>query len=173
MKSTGIVRKVDELGRVVLPIELRDMLDVQIKDSLEIFMDEEEEIIVLKKYQGSSCIFCGKYSSDLIYYKKYLVCRTCISELDPSTKTRVGEGDHDSKEVAATISEIEMDTKKGKRRKGNKSADVMNQLHAAIMANPKASQMELARELGISQGYVCILMKKLRDSGLITKGKRD
>ncbi|MFC0212094.1 AbrB/MazE/SpoVT family DNA-binding domain-containing protein [Paenibacillus chartarius] len=173
MKSTGIVRKVDELGRVVLPIELRDMLDVKIKDSLEIFIDEEEEIMVLKKYQGSSCIFCGKYSNDLIFFKKYLVCHTCISELGPSTKADNGEEDRVYEEVAATVSDVEIDTKKRKRRKENKSDTVMNQLHAAIMANPKASQAELAKILGISQGYVCILMKKLRDSGLITKGKRD
>lgn len=172
MRSIGIVRQVDELGRVVIPKELRDVLDVQIKDPLEIFIDAENETLILKKYQGNTCIFCGQYSDEMMYFKKYLVCRTCISELDPSTKTGVGEGHHVYKEVAATISEIEMDTKKGKRRKGNKSADVMNQLHAAIMANPKASQMELAKELGISQGYVCILMKKLRESGLITNKKQ-
>ncbi len=47
MKSTGIVRKVDELGRVVIPIELRRNLDIEVKDALEIFVDGEQ--IVLKK----------------------------------------------------------------------------------------------------------------------------
>ena len=55
MKSTGIVRPVDTLGRVVLPVELRRTLDIDIKDSLEIFVDGE--FIMLKKYQPS-CIFC-------------------------------------------------------------------------------------------------------------------
>ena len=57
MKSTGIVRKVDELGRIVLPIELRRTLDIAEKDSLEIYMDGPS--IVLKKYQPT-CIFCDE-----------------------------------------------------------------------------------------------------------------
>ena len=56
MKATGIVRKVDELGRIVLPIELRRTLDIEIKDPIEIFVDDE--YILLKKYEPA-CIFCG------------------------------------------------------------------------------------------------------------------
>ena len=54
MKSTGIVRKIDELGRIVLPIEIRNTLDIKAKDSIEIFVDDDK--IILKKYQPS-CIF--------------------------------------------------------------------------------------------------------------------
>ena len=57
MKSTGIVRKVDDLGRIVLPIELRRTLDINERDSIEIFVDGNQ--IVLKKY-SPSCIFCGE-----------------------------------------------------------------------------------------------------------------
>lgn len=56
MKATGIVRKVDELGRIVLPIELRRTLDIEIKDPIEIFVDDE--YILLKKYEPA-CIFCA------------------------------------------------------------------------------------------------------------------
>ena len=56
MKSTGIVRKVDELGRVVLAIELRRNLNIEVKDSLEIFVDDDK--IILKKYEPSD-IFTG------------------------------------------------------------------------------------------------------------------
>ena len=56
MKATGIVRKIDELGRIVLPIELRRNLNIDIKDPLEIYV--EEGMIILKKYEPS-CIFCG------------------------------------------------------------------------------------------------------------------
>ena len=59
MKSTGIIRKVDDLGRIVLPIELRRTLDIAQKESLEIHVDESS--IILKKYQPS-CIFCNKCS---------------------------------------------------------------------------------------------------------------
>ena len=56
MKSTGIVRKVDELGRIVLPIELRRTMGIEVKDALEIYVDGDH--IVLKKYEPS-CVFCG------------------------------------------------------------------------------------------------------------------
>jgi transcriptional pleiotropic regulator of transition state genes len=77
MKATGIVRKVDELGRIVLPIELRRTLDLDIKDPVEIFVDGEK--IILKKYLPA-CVFCGN-SDQTIYFKGKLVCNTCKSEI--------------------------------------------------------------------------------------------
>lgn len=77
MKSTGIVRKVDELGRVVLPIELRRTLNIDIKDSLEIYV--ENDSIILRKYEPS-CIFCG--SSDAVKeFKGKNICGTCYEEM--------------------------------------------------------------------------------------------
>ncbi len=80
MKSTGIVRKVDELGRIVLPIELRRTLDIAEKDSLEIYVDEDS--IILKKYHPA-CIFCGD-ARDITSYKGKNVCAKCLSELSKS-----------------------------------------------------------------------------------------
>ncbi len=77
MKSTGIVRKVDELGRVVLPIELRRNMGIEIKDSLEIFV--EEDTIVLKKYEPAD-IFSGSME-DLIDYKGKKISKASILEL--------------------------------------------------------------------------------------------
>lgn len=65
MKSTGIVRKVDELGRIVLPIELRRTLDISEKDTLEIYV--EGSAIVLRKYRPS-CIFCDS-TRDVFQFK--------------------------------------------------------------------------------------------------------
>ena len=73
MKSTGIVRKVDELGRVVLPIELRRTLGIDLKDALEIYVDEEK--IVLKKYEPA-CIFCGS-AEDVVNYQGRNICAAC------------------------------------------------------------------------------------------------
>lgn len=73
MKSTGIVRKVDELGRVVIPIELRRTLDIAEKDSLEIYVDNDR--IVLRKYEPA-CIFCGSME-DTSIFKNKMVCRSC------------------------------------------------------------------------------------------------
>ena len=77
MKSTGIVRKVDELGRVVLPVELRRMLDIDIKDPLEIYVDDDS--IVLKKYVPA-CIFCGN-AKDIYNFKGKKICPNCINEI--------------------------------------------------------------------------------------------
>jgi looped-hinge helix DNA binding domain, AbrB family len=77
MKSTGIVRKVDELGRIVLPIELRRTLDINEKDALEIFVDGTT--VVLKKYEPS-CIFCND-AKDVFNFKGRNVCPICIKEL--------------------------------------------------------------------------------------------
>ena len=77
MKSTGIVRKVDELGRVVIPIELRNKFDIKIKDPIEIFVVGSS--IVLKKYEPN-CIFCGN-SKDLMDYNEKLVCQKCASKI--------------------------------------------------------------------------------------------
>ena len=77
MKSTGIVRKVDELGRIVLPIELRRTLEIVERDSLEIYV--EGSTIILKKYEPA-CIFCGD-AKDVINYKGRNICRKCLEEV--------------------------------------------------------------------------------------------
>lgn len=76
MKSIGIVRKVDELGRVVLPIELRRTLDIAEKDALEIYVDGST--IILKKYTPA-CIFCGDVK-DVETYKGKIICKKCMQD---------------------------------------------------------------------------------------------
>lgn len=82
MKSTGIVRKVDELGRIVLPIELRRTLDIAEKDALEIYVDGGS--IILRKYKPS-CIFCDS-SKDVIQFKEKNICPKCLRELGSAVK---------------------------------------------------------------------------------------
>ena len=77
MKSTGIVRKVDELGRIVLPIELRRTLDIEVKDALEIYVDGSQ--IILKKYEPA-WIFCGN-AKNVIHFKGRNLCEDCLHEL--------------------------------------------------------------------------------------------
>ena len=77
MKFTGIVRRVDELGRIVLPIELRRTLDIEIKDPLEIYV--EGDAVILKKYEPA-CIFCGEVQ-DTKEFKGKIVCKSCIGSL--------------------------------------------------------------------------------------------
>lgn len=80
MKSTGIVRKVDQLGRVVLPKELRKKFDMPEGTPLEIGINEDE--IILKKYKPA-CIFCGG-TEDVVKFKGKKVCQRCLDNLKTS-----------------------------------------------------------------------------------------
>ena len=77
MKSTGVVRKVDELGRIVLPIEIRKTLDIKQKDAIEIFTDEDK--IILQKYQPA-CVFCNNIEN-IVYFNGKRVCADCIEKM--------------------------------------------------------------------------------------------
>lgn len=77
IKSTGIVRKVDELGRVVIPIELRRTLGIDQKDALEIYVDQER--IILKKYEPA-CVFCGN-AENVHNFKGKNVCENCLQAM--------------------------------------------------------------------------------------------
>ena len=77
LKSTGIVRKVDELGRVVIPIELRRTLQIGEKDALEIYVDGEK--IILKKYEPA-CIFCGN-ADNIRNFREKNICKDCLEAM--------------------------------------------------------------------------------------------
>lgn len=77
IKSTGIVRKVDELGRVVIPIELRRTLDIGERDSLEIYVDADK--IILRKYEPA-CVFCGS-AENVISFRGKNVCQECLNAM--------------------------------------------------------------------------------------------
>ena len=80
MKSTGIVRKVDELGRIVLPIELRNTLKIAPRDALEIYT--EGDCVMLKKYEPA-CTFCGNFK-EIRDFKGKSICGDCYAELSAS-----------------------------------------------------------------------------------------
>lgn len=77
MKSTGIIRKVDELGRVVIPIEIRNKFNIAEKDPIEIYVDGSS--IILKKFEPN-CIFCGN-TKNLSKFKDKLICDKCSSKI--------------------------------------------------------------------------------------------
>lgn len=77
MKATGIVRKVDELGRIVLPSELRRVLNINIKDAVEIYVSGES--IILKKYMPA-CIFCDS-ADEVSTFKGKNICKKCLEQM--------------------------------------------------------------------------------------------
>ena len=78
MKATGVIRNLDQLGRIVLPIELRRVLSINIGDGLEFYSDDNS--IVLKKYEPA-CIFCDN-ARDIKVFKGKSICADCIKEMN-------------------------------------------------------------------------------------------
>ena len=77
MKATGIVRQLDQLGRIVIPKELRSTFDLNEKDPIEIFVEGND--IILRKYQPA-CIFCGD-ASDVVQFEGKNVCKKCLEKM--------------------------------------------------------------------------------------------
>lgn len=77
MKSTGMVRKIDELGRIVMPAEIRQTLGLQLRDAMEIYVDGDR--VILQKYQPS-CIFCTN-ADGLVLFGGKRICRECLAKL--------------------------------------------------------------------------------------------
>ena len=77
MKATGILKSVDELGRIVLPKKMRESLEIDIRDKVEIFVEGDR--IILKKYVPS-CIFCGS-DQDVVLFGEKRLCRNCLDSL--------------------------------------------------------------------------------------------
>lgn len=82
LKSTGITRQVDSLGRVVLPKELRNVMDIRMDDPVEVFVDDDR--IILRKFMRN-CIFCGD-GSDVQFYRDIAVCRKCAEDLSKKVR---------------------------------------------------------------------------------------
>ena len=87
MKSTGIVRRVDQLGRVVIPIEIRNQFGIAEKDPIEIYVDGSS--IILKKFE-EKCIFCGN-TKNLSEYKGKLICDKCAGNIAETIATENSE----------------------------------------------------------------------------------
>jgi len=79
MKATGYVRKLDSLGRIVLPKSLRRQLNIKVGDNIEMFVHQDGNV-VLDKYLPR-CVFCENVSEDLVEYKGKVICRDCLSML--------------------------------------------------------------------------------------------
>ena len=77
MKSTGIIRRVDQLGRIVLPAELRKTMNISDRDALEIFVDYDK--IILSKYTPA-CIFCDNVDN-VVHFKGKRICAACLEKL--------------------------------------------------------------------------------------------
>lgn len=148
-RTTGIVRLLDPLGRVVIPKETRDLLGIREEDALEFFV--EEHTLMLRKYRTTCCMFCQS-TEDLVYFKNQFFCRSCGSEAVQ------GAGSSPKAERSASDSRQDSDSPSAKSRR-RKQEDLIHALQQAISEEPDIRQKRLAEKLGVSQGRVSQLMK--------------
>jgi AbrB family transcriptional regulator, transcriptional pleiotropic regulator of transition state genes len=144
-KTFGIVRELDSLGRIVIPKETRDLLGIRLEDPVEFFSDEHT--IIVRRYRSNCCIFCLE-SEGLIHFKGQLVCRKCITEILAQA------GSIATAPAAAAPTE----------EKRRSQADKLKQMQLMLQDNPDLRQQDLAKKLGISQGYVSQLLRKINNS---------
>ncbi|WP_322906305.1 AbrB/MazE/SpoVT family DNA-binding domain-containing protein [Paenibacillus campi] len=157
MKKTGMVRQLDSLGRIVIPKEIRDTMEIGISDPMEFFITEKE--IIFRKHKGIQCIFCGSFD-DLMYYKDQFICGHCAEEMgDESQHIPLAE----APETPAFNRNLQSSLRKSRSKRG----EMLTKVETAMQEHPGATQNELARILGISQSRVCQIQKELRASSSV------
>lgn len=170
MRRRGIVRALDELGRIVLPIEWRRVLDIEEKDPMEFFIDPDSRWIMIRKYQSQACMFCQTLDN-LLYYHEKFICPSCIQELRLQATLELSSppASPGTEEVAVTASAENRGPGRptkdiAARKRGRKRGKTYEKLLEAMRTHPNSTQSEWARRIGISQSRVSQLLQELRQS---------
>lgn len=149
-----MIRSLDSLGRIVVPVEIRMTRNIDIGDPIEFFI-LNDEIIVLRKYTSTECTFCRSLDH-VTYYKEQFICNSCLKELGDPGRASEEAGQLQPPEETAELL-------RGGRR--TKTEEMSQRLEKAIADHPYANQKELAEVLGISQARVSQLKRKINTTG--------
>nr|WP_223879854.1 MULTISPECIES: AbrB/MazE/SpoVT family DNA-binding domain-containing protein [Paenibacillus] len=148
-----MIRNLDSLGRIVVPVEIRMTRNIDIGDPIEFFI-LDDRIIVLRKYTSTECTFCRSLDN-VSYFRDQFICNHCLQELaDPSRPEETAELPAPPPEAIPAPNH----SASGLR---SKTDEMRRRLEAAIAEHPRANQKELARLLGISQARVSQLKRKI------------
>ncbi|APO48541.1 hypothetical protein BS614_30965 (plasmid) [Paenibacillus xylanexedens] len=158
-RNTGMVRKIDALGRIVLPMELRRVLGIEIGDPLEYFVDDDNVRLTLRTYRTQECMFCLT-TVELSYFKEYFICGSCLEQVSGNEKLPEEVAASDP-EVAATLEEVNTEKEIAIKPKWARSKETILLLAKVMEQYPDAPQKKWAELVGISQGRVSQLVKKL------------
>jgi bifunctional DNA-binding transcriptional regulator/antitoxin component of YhaV-PrlF toxin-antitoxin module len=150
LKRTGMIRSLDSLGRIVIPIEIRTTMGIEINEPLEFYADVETSFIGLEKYSnGTSCKLCNSIQ-DLSYFKSSLLCKQCILSLKENVS------------VASTPVPAVKKNPAYKEYKVHRSTlQLLKSLRKLILEHPEAKQNEYAKWLGVSQSRISQITKLL------------
>ncbi|WP_233476564.1 AbrB/MazE/SpoVT family DNA-binding domain-containing protein [Paenibacillus sonchi] len=158
-RNNRMVRKVDALGRIVLPMELRRTLGIDIGDPLEYFVDDANERLTLRKYRTLECMFCSS-TEGLSYFKDFFICGSCLEQVSGNEKLPEGG----AAEVAAALEEVNTEKEIAIKPKWTRSKETLLRLTKVMELYPDAPQKKWAEMVGISQGRVSQLVKKLNNT---------
>lgn len=167
MKSTGIVRMLDELGRIVLPVELRRLLEIEEKDPMEIFFDPDAQQIMLRKYQSQTCMFCQSMDAPVYFHEKF-ICHSCLRELKLQTNPELA-----TPEIAASstavINNLDVSSKESPvsdtpSKRGRKQSKARQRLIEVMVTYPNGTQAEWAQLVGISQSRVSQIVREMKST---------
>lgn len=160
-RNTGIVRNVDALGRIVLPMELRRTLGIEIGDPFEYFVDDDNVRLTLRTYRTLECMFCFS-TEGLSYFKEYFICGSCLNEVFEDDKLL--EGVVASSPEVATFRELNAEVELYSNPKQARSIKTLGRLVKIMEQYPAASQKKWAELIGVSQGRVSQLVRKLNNT---------
>ncbi|MGG6312859.1 AbrB/MazE/SpoVT family DNA-binding domain-containing protein [Paenibacillus macerans] len=168
MKSTGIVRMLDELGRIVLPIELRRVLKIVEKDPMEFFIDPDSEWIMVRKYQTQVCMFCQSMDR-LVYFREKFICQSCIRDirLQVNPELDLRESATGMEEVSTAAEDKLAGDSKGNatsRKPGRRYGKAYERLLEAMRTYPNGTQTEWARLVGVSQSRVSQILREMKQA---------
>lgn len=178
MKRTGMKRALDRLGRIVLPKEMRDTMEIDIGDPLEFFIEGKE--LILRKYKSTLCIFCGNVDTEM-YFKEQFICTSCARELkftdhsvDMPLSNRQSSTNSNQEQRLSQFTDpkyagssavhkhlYSTGSDEFARDVRPKTAQMLRRMKEIIEGNPGISQNQIAEKLGISQGRVSQLKKLL------------
>lgn len=147
---TGIIRVVDNFGRITIPTEVRHALNLDTNVKTEYFCDDERKAIIVYRYHSKECLFCLS-KEKLIYFKKFHICKSCIQGL-PALQVFLARVERERvEEVKRTLPK--------KKKTTSRRKEALDRLHNAMKENPEASQKELAKMLGFSEAWVSNLLR--------------
>ncbi|MEC0238206.1 hypothetical protein P4H71_28230 [Paenibacillus kribbensis] len=150
MKNTGMVRLLDHLGRIVIPIEIRNHLNIELGDPIEFLRDEDNEYVVLQKSVGQACKLCRSIEG-LTYLKgkNCFICYECSQALKSSNPQQYMPTTNKNR------------TAKPRKQRKVKEEVTLRELKKLMLQHPGLKQKGLAELLGISQSRISQLKKKL------------
>ncbi|CCC86167.1 putative transition state regulator Abh (plasmid) [Paenibacillus polymyxa M1] len=149
LKSTGMTRPLDVLGRIVIPKEMRTSMDFNVGDPVEIFMDQDTNTLAFRKYTGMSCKMCGSIEQ-LTYFKESFLCNDCIRELKSGNAISLPKKDTSNLFPQEKV-----------RRSHYTTQQMIKKLKEIMLELPNSTQKEYAKILGTSQPRISQLKKLL------------